>query len=137
MKIVGTEKYCLIEEEQSVLLWAITFFWVAFLFLGLWRLQVASGFVIERHRTSQKVKRAMQEGQQLPLTEKVKFEAKLQRGNRVQVPKMVRWRFKLESYQILEVTLSPMGVWGIFPRNFLTRMSKDGRIVVPKKHWIY
>ncbi len=67
------------------------------------------------------------------LTEKVKFEARLQRGNRVQVPKMVRWRFKLESYQILEVTISLIGVWSLSPRNFLTRMSKDGRIVIPKQ----
>jgi hypothetical protein len=48
----------------------------------------------------------------MPLNEKVKFEAKLQRGNRVQVPTMVRWRFKLESYQILEVTVGLLGAWG-------------------------
>jgi bifunctional DNA-binding transcriptional regulator/antitoxin component of YhaV-PrlF toxin-antitoxin module len=69
----------------------------------------------------------------VPLTEKVKFEARLQRGNRVQVPKMVRWRFKLESYQILEVTVSLLATWSISPRSFLTRMSKDGRIVIPKQ----
>jgi bifunctional DNA-binding transcriptional regulator/antitoxin component of YhaV-PrlF toxin-antitoxin module len=68
----------------------------------------------------------------VPLNEKVKFEAKLQRGNRVQIPKMVRWRFKLESFQVLEVTVSFLAVWGN-PKSFFTRMSKDGRIAIPKK----
>ena len=69
----------------------------------------------------------------MPLTEKIKFETRLQKGNRVQVPKMVRWRFKLESYQILEVTLNPLFGLIISPHSFFTRMSKDGRIVIPKK----
>ncbi len=68
----------------------------------------------------------------MPLTEQVKFQSRLQRGNRVQVPNMVRWRFKLKSYQILEVTVGLLGVWGA-SQNFLTRMSKDGRIVIPKQ----
>jgi len=68
----------------------------------------------------------------VPLSEKVKFEAKLQRGNRVQIPKMVRWRFKLESFQVLEVTLSFLAVYGT-PRSFFTGMCKDGRIAIPKK----
>jgi hypothetical protein len=70
----------------------------------------------------------------LPLTtERVRFQARLQRGNRVQVPRMVRWRFKLESYQIFEVTVSLLRVWGVTPQKFFTRMSKDGRIVIPKQ----
>jgi hypothetical protein len=35
----------------------------------------------------------------LPLTERVEFKAVLQKGNRVQIPKLVRWRFKLETDQ--------------------------------------
>jgi len=66
----------------------------------------------------------------------VKFHAKLQKGSRVQVPRMVRWRFKLESYQILEVTVNVVGVWSDF-QSFLARMSKDGRIVIPNKRWVY
>ncbi len=67
----------------------------------------------------------------LPLTEKVSFQAMLQRGNRLQVPRVVRWRFKLESDQVLKVTVScpdgkPMG------EHFYATISKDGRIVVPK-----
>jgi bifunctional DNA-binding transcriptional regulator/antitoxin component of YhaV-PrlF toxin-antitoxin module len=49
----------------------------------------------------------------------------------VQVPKYVRWHYRLESTQILEVTVSILGVWRP-PQSFLSRISKDGRIVIPK-----
>lgn len=67
----------------------------------------------------------------MPLTEGVCFKTRLQRGNRVQVPKYVRWHYKLEPTQILEVTVSVLGVWRP-PQIFLSRISKDGRIVIPK-----
>jgi hypothetical protein len=67
----------------------------------------------------------------LPLIERVRFQTKLQRGNRFQVSKYVRWRFKLESDQTLQVTVSVVGVWSS-TQVFLARMSKDGRIVIPK-----
>jgi bifunctional DNA-binding transcriptional regulator/antitoxin component of YhaV-PrlF toxin-antitoxin module len=67
----------------------------------------------------------------LPLTERVSFKTRLQRGNRVQVPKYVRWYYKLETTQILEVTVGILGVWHP-PQSFLSRISKDGRIVIPK-----
>jgi len=40
----------------------------------------------------------------MPLSEKVKFVARLQKGNRVQIPKHIRWRFKLEIWQALKIT---------------------------------
>jgi len=49
----------------------------------------------------------------------------------VQVPKYVRWHYKLEPTQILEVTVSVLGAWRP-AQSFLSRISKDGRIVVPK-----
>jgi len=49
----------------------------------------------------------------------------------VQVPKYVRWYFKLETTQILEVTVNVIGVWRP-TQSFLSRISKDGRIVIPK-----
>ena len=67
----------------------------------------------------------------MPLTERVSFKTRLQRGNRVQVPKYVRWHYKLEPAQILDVTVSVLGVW-CSPQSFLSRISKDGRIVIPK-----
>ena len=67
----------------------------------------------------------------MPLTERVSFKTRLQGGNRVQVPKYVRWHFKLEPTQILEVTVSVLGAWRS-AQIFLSRISKDGRIVIPK-----
>jgi len=42
----------------------------------------------------------------LPLSEKVKFKTVLQKGNRIQIPKKVRWRFKMDTEQLLNVTVS-------------------------------
>ncbi len=67
----------------------------------------------------------------MPLTERVNFKTRLQRGNRVQVPKLVRWRFKLETDQILKVTIGAVGVWAM-RESFLARMRADGRITIPK-----
>lgn len=49
----------------------------------------------------------------------------------MQVPRLVRWRFKLETHQVLKVSVSVVGLWG-GRESFLAMMGKDGRIVVPK-----
>ncbi len=67
----------------------------------------------------------------LPLTEKVSFKTPLQRGNRVQVPNLIRWQFKMESEQILKVTVNALNVWGS-TQTYYARMGKDGRILIPK-----
>ena len=66
----------------------------------------------------------------MPLTEPVSFKAVLQRGNRVQVPKLIRWQFKMEPTQVLKVTVKITGAYG--DETFYARMSKDGRITLPK-----
>jgi DNA-binding transcriptional regulator/RsmH inhibitor MraZ len=71
------------------------------------------------------------EGEYVPLTQKVSFKTPLQRGNRVQVPKLVRWQFKMETEQILKVTVSAFNVWGS-SQTFYAKMGKDGRILLPK-----
>ena len=38
----------------------------------------------------------------MSLTEQVEFQTALQGGNRVQVPKLVRWKYKLDSDQVLK-----------------------------------
>jgi hypothetical protein len=55
----------------------------------------------------------------------------LQRGNRLQIPRVVRWRFKLESDQVLKVTVICPDA-RLMGEQFFATMSKDGRIVVPK-----
>jgi hypothetical protein len=67
----------------------------------------------------------------VPLYEKVKFATRLQSGNRLQVSKYVRWKYKLETNQTLKVTVS---YWSMINHTiyFLARISKDGRIIIPK-----
>jgi hypothetical protein len=67
----------------------------------------------------------------MPLTEKVEFKAHLQKRNQVQIPKLVRWRYRLEPWQILKVTVCCPGIWDS-REEYLTRMGKDGRMTIPK-----
>jgi hypothetical protein len=67
----------------------------------------------------------------MPLTEKVSFKAVLQKGNRVQVPRLIRWQFKMDSAQVLKVSVTAVNVytgWQIF----YAKMGKDGRLTVPR-----
>ena len=67
----------------------------------------------------------------MPLTRKVRFEAVSQRCNMFQVPKLIRWQFKLEPNQVLKVSVSdqssPQG-W----HDYFSKMTKNGRIRIPK-----
>jgi hypothetical protein len=67
----------------------------------------------------------------MPLTKAVSFKAVLQKGNRVQVPKLVRWQFKMESQQVLRVRVKAEGSFS-GGEGFYARMSGNGRITVPK-----
>ena len=67
----------------------------------------------------------------MPLTERVDFKAVLQKGNRVQLPKLVRWQFKLETSQVLKVTVTAVNVFGSWEA-FFGKMDKSGRITIPK-----
>ena len=67
----------------------------------------------------------------MPLTQKVSFKTVLQKGNRVQVPKVVRWQFKMDSEQVLKVGLHAVNVWSGW-ETFYARMGRDGRITLPK-----
>lgn len=67
----------------------------------------------------------------MPLVGSVSFKAVLQRGNRFQVPKLVRWEFKLEPAQVLKVKVTPVGAHGE-SESFYGRMTSGGRITVPK-----
>ena len=55
----------------------------------------------------------------------------LEKGNRVQIPKIIRWEFKLEPDQVLKVGFSA-------PNNFkgwqffYAKMEKAGKIFIPK-----
>ena len=65
----------------------------------------------------------------LPLTERVEFKTLLQKGNRLQIPKLVRWKYKLESSQVLRVSVAAAGKLGSW-ETFHGRMDKSGRITI-------
>jgi hypothetical protein len=67
----------------------------------------------------------------VPLTEKVTFTSILQSKSTIQIPKVIRWRFKMESDQALKTGVNFLGLhkgWQFF----YSKMRKDGRITVPK-----
>jgi hypothetical protein len=67
----------------------------------------------------------------MPLTRKVTFNKKLEKGQRVQIPMMIRWEFKMEPDQVLKVGIT-------FPNKFkgwqffYAKMEKAGKIFIPK-----
>ncbi len=67
----------------------------------------------------------------MPLIAKVKFQAVLEKGNRLQIPKLILWQFKMEQNQVLKV--------GVYPKQlfrgwefFYAKMDKQGRILIPQ-----
>ena len=48
----------------------------------------------------------------MPLTVKVTFETLLEKGSRLQIPKLIQWQFKMEQNQVLRVGVSPKRIWG-------------------------
>jgi len=65
----------------------------------------------------------------MPLTEPVGFLARLQKLNRIQIPVEVRWRYKLEPSEFLNVEVHPVG--GLDREEFVARLLADGRITIP------
>jgi len=61
----------------------------------------------------------------------VEFKTALQRGNRIQIPRLLRWEFKMENSQVLQLTVHIEGQWSSEER-FYGQMGKDGRITIPK-----
>jgi hypothetical protein len=100
-------------------------FWVAFLKISLNCLQAASIKVSKSQETSAGKRFSV------PLTEKVTFKTVLQKGNRVQVPRLIRWQFKMETDQVLKVWVNIVDLWTSW-QFFYAKMGKDGRILIPK-----
>ena len=65
----------------------------------------------------------------MPLTGRVAFKRPLEGCSKVQVPKIIRWQFKLEPDQVLRVGIGGLGGGHEF---FYAKMGKDGRIFIPK-----
>jgi hypothetical protein len=67
----------------------------------------------------------------MPLTRKVTFKGKLQKAGRVQIPKMIRWEFKIEADQVLKVGFSITNKFKGW-QFFYAKIGKDGRIFIPE-----
>ena len=65
------------------------------------------------------------------ITSKGSFQTALEKGNRVQIPKLIQEQFKMECSQVLKVGVSAQGAWRGW-RFFYARMDKQGRILIPK-----
>jgi len=67
----------------------------------------------------------------MSLTEPVSFNTVLQKGNPVQVPRLIRWQFKMEPQQVLKAKVKVGHSFGN-EETFYARMNRDGRIAIPK-----
>ncbi len=67
----------------------------------------------------------------MPLTGRLDFQAKLQKNNRVAIPKKLRWLHKLEAGELLQISVTPLELRDA-AEEFVAEMSKDGRLTVPK-----
>ena len=65
----------------------------------------------------------------MPLTESVDFKAVLQKGNRIQVPRLIRLQYQTEPSQVLKVKVETAN---LREEEFYARMGKDGRLTIPK-----
>jgi hypothetical protein len=97
---------------------------------SLSKLRLLVGCVCKRRQKSTVVCERLGE-HNLPLAGKVCFKTRLQQGNRLQVPKLVRWQFKMDNQQVLKINVSALSVWRS-NQTFYGKMGKDGRITVPK-----
>ena len=67
----------------------------------------------------------------MPLTRKVTFQGVLEKNNNIQVPKMIRWQFKIGPEQVLKVGINALDL-GRGWQFYYAKMMKDGRIHIPR-----
>jgi len=65
----------------------------------------------------------------LPLTRDEEFLAKVQKGNRIQVPRLIRWMYRLDPGEILMAEVQA-GIGNY--KTFYAQLNRDGRFTVPK-----
>jgi len=67
----------------------------------------------------------------MPLARRINFKANLTCG-RVKIPVLYRHHYKLETSQVLKVTVNIEGDWSN-REVFLTHMRKDGNLGIPER----
>ena len=68
----------------------------------------------------------------MPLDRSVHFKTVVQEGNRLQVPCLIRWRFRLDPSQVLEVRIRVAERIGARTETYYAKMRRDGRFGIPK-----
>ena len=68
----------------------------------------------------------------MPLDRHIEFKTKLQRYNRIVVPRHFRWQYKMEKGELLRVNVIPVNSESIDSEEFLAKMGTDGRLTIPK-----
>ncbi len=66
----------------------------------------------------------------MPINEKVSFKTMLQKGNRIQIPELIRGQFKVETNQMLNIGVNDQTTQSSW-QFFYAKMKKDGRILIP------
>jgi len=66
----------------------------------------------------------------MPVSVTEEFLARLQQGNRIQVPSLIRWKHKLDPNEILDVYVRNKENYN--RERFYARFSRDGRFTIPK-----
>ncbi len=67
----------------------------------------------------------------MPLEKEENFLAKLQKGNRIQIPVVIRGMHKLKANEILGIEARSTKDAAYY-RDFYAKVSNDGRFVIPK-----
>ena len=57
------------------------------------------------------------------------FHARLQKQMRIQIPRLLRWKYKLDPGDVMKVMVAKLGSFG--SKEFLAKMQQGGRITVP------
>lgn len=66
----------------------------------------------------------------MSVTRTESFHARLQAGNRVQIPVLIRWKNRLEPGEVFRMKVSKADEYK--SEEFYVRLGKDGRVVIPK-----
>jgi len=67
----------------------------------------------------------------MPFTETVRFLAKMQKLNRVLIPVEVRWHYRLETGELLNVRVQPVD--SLRYEGFVAKLLRGGRLTIPGK----
>lgn len=67
----------------------------------------------------------------MPLPQQIEFKTIIQKGNRLQIPKIIREQFKIEANQVFKVEITRLDYVSNW-QSFYAKTGKDGRIFIPE-----